>query len=345
MLFEDPKSIGGIEMKVTHKLVLIMPYYGNLPPYFDYWIKSLEGLDFDVIFFTDLSIGEHPDNFRIQKMSLEDLRMLAEKKLGARVNLIHGYKLCDLRPMYGRIFEDYIEGYDYWAFGDCDVVYGRAFNGVLGKLLADSVYDVISFRRWWASGSFCIVRNSFETNTLYLKARNYAQILASPQNEVFDELGGWWHPHVKSGKMSVEECGRLKDNFSAVLWRQEGLSFFHEDVLSEDILQEGEVISMVDGHLYRNDKEIEVFHFVECKTFQWFSEWFTRLGSGPIGNYRITRYGVFCTDFEWRWRNLIGFVRRKMERYKHYKFLLSHAKEVGVKRTVRSFIRQKLGGR
>src|SRR6185295_13297049 len=34
------------------------------------------------------------------------------------------YKLCDLRPAYGLIHARDIAGFDFWGFGDIDVVYG-----------------------------------------------------------------------------------------------------------------------------------------------------------------------------------------------------------------------------
>lgn len=291
------------------RMVLIMPYYGQLPPYFNYWLKSIAGMDFDVVLFTDLPIGEHPDNLKIQTMSLANLRMLAERKLGVPVNLVSAYKLCDLKPMYGLIFEDYIRDYDYWAFGDCDLVCGRALNGLLGKLLADSAYDVMSFRRWWVSGPFCVIRNSFATKTLYSKAGNYARVLASPRCECFDELGGWWHAQVKSGKMSVGECGHLKDNFSAVLWRQEGLSFFHEDLISEDALRKGERVEMQSGRLLRNGAEIPLFHFVESKHAGSFKAGLKPCAYGRIGDYRITRTGFYPASESWARRSAASVVR------------------------------------
>lgn len=294
---------------MKRRMVLLMPYYGQLPPCFNYWLRSLAGMDFDVICFTDLPIGEHPGNFRVQPMSLEDLRTLAERKIGVPVNLTYGYKLCDLKPMYGQIFEDYIGDYDYWAYGDCDLVYGRALNGILGRLLADSVYDVISFRRWWVSGPFCVIRNSFAAKTLYLKTGNYAQVLDSPRYECYDELGGWWHSHVKSGKMSVEECGRLKDNFSAALWRQEGLSFFHEDLMSEDALRGGETVEMRSGRLSRNGVEIPLFHYVESKHSGGFKAGLKPCAYGRIDNYRITRTGFYRASETWARRRTESVFR------------------------------------
>jgi len=113
------------------KLALVLPYYGTLPNYFNFYLKSLEPMNFDVLFFSDLVIADCPLNFKATRLSIEELASLAAQKLGTEACLRNGRRLCDFKPMYGHIFEDYLKEYDYWAFGDCDLVYGRALNRYL----------------------------------------------------------------------------------------------------------------------------------------------------------------------------------------------------------------------
>ena len=34
------------------------------------------------------------------------------------------YKLCDYKPAYGEIFAPELSGYDFWGYGDMDLVFG-----------------------------------------------------------------------------------------------------------------------------------------------------------------------------------------------------------------------------
>ena len=289
------------------KLALILPYFGQWPDWFPLYLDGLARMDFDVLCFTDLQIGEHPANFIVKRMSIGEMRTLAERKLGIPVNLVWTRKLCDLKPMYGHIFEDFITGYDYWAYGDCDLVYGVMLNDVLKGVLAGE-HDVISFRRCWMSGPFCILKNTPSMRLLYREAGDLVRILASPWYEFFDELGGDWFGSLLAGRMSVEECGRRRKSFSAVLWRQTSVSFFHEDVLSEDALLGGETIEMRSGKLTRNGREIPVFHFVNSKKAGSFRIGFRMCGQKKVSDYRITRVGFFAPE-DWTQRFRITLCR------------------------------------
>ena len=56
---------------MKNKAVLIMPYFGRLPAYFGPYLASLKNKRFDVIWISDLSVAEHPDNFKIVRMTFD----------------------------------------------------------------------------------------------------------------------------------------------------------------------------------------------------------------------------------------------------------------------------------
>ena len=60
--------------------------------------------------------------------------------------------------------------------------------------------DVISCRREWISGSFCVLRNCKQVNALYRRSRDWQAVFLSPQNQMFDELGGFLFSVVLSGE-------------------------------------------------------------------------------------------------------------------------------------------------
>lgn len=49
-------------------------------------------------------------NIKVFSSSLADIQQRAEQKLHISAKLPTPYKLCDFRPIYGIIFEDYLRG-------------------------------------------------------------------------------------------------------------------------------------------------------------------------------------------------------------------------------------------
>ena len=94
------------------KIAILVVYYGEFPPYFDLWIV------------TDNKFDDLPDNVKIINITLDEFRKLAEKKLHKKVRIDYPYKLCDFKPLYGHILEDYLSDYDYWGHCDVDLIFG-----------------------------------------------------------------------------------------------------------------------------------------------------------------------------------------------------------------------------
>jgi hypothetical protein len=140
------------------------------------------------ILFTDQDSPERlPDNVRQALLSREEFSWLVEQKLGLPGFLLpKPYKICDLRPAFGRIFEDYIEGYDLFGFGDLDVVYGN-----LRIFLTDEVlsHSIVSFHPQHISGHFSLFANSEENRNLHLKIEGWREKFSQPQSLNLDESG------------------------------------------------------------------------------------------------------------------------------------------------------------
>ena len=52
---------------------------------------------------------QYPSNVHVVPMTLEEFKANAKKKLGFDVCIPQPYKLCDFKPAYGFLFEDYIQ--------------------------------------------------------------------------------------------------------------------------------------------------------------------------------------------------------------------------------------------
>ncbi|WP_369815870.1 DUF6625 family protein [Erythrobacter sp. QSSC1-22B] len=168
------------------RALLIIPYFGTLGPWFPLYIRSLSRQStLDLLLISDDTPAWLPDNARRLEMSLSDFRTLAQQKIGSAVKLPTARHLCDLKPAYGHIFHDYLEEYDYWAFGDEDVLYGDV-DRLLSPLL-DGAVDVISPDQRMTVGHLTVLRNRNEVNKLALDDPIYLDILSSGEFTAYDE--------------------------------------------------------------------------------------------------------------------------------------------------------------
>jgi hypothetical protein len=119
-------------------------------------------------------------------MSLHEMQDLASQKLDLKAKIMGTpYKLCDFRPAYGLIFSDFIKKYDFWGFGDIDIIYGNIRDFINAGLL--SSYDYIGVRSDWVTGFFSLFRNTETMNTLFTKSKDYVKVFSEPDYHRFDE--------------------------------------------------------------------------------------------------------------------------------------------------------------
>lgn len=169
-------------------IAIISVYYGTLPPYYRLWLRSCElNPSIDFYFVTDIPITDLPKNVRIIKMSMPEFHALAEKKLDCNVRIDAPYKLCDYRPMFGLIFSDYLDGYDYWGHCDMDMIFGdlRSFF---------ARYNLSEYNRFLHLGHLSLYRNTPECNRFFTlpgsKCGDWEYVVNTPRNCLFDEWSG-----------------------------------------------------------------------------------------------------------------------------------------------------------
>jgi hypothetical protein len=127
-----------------------------------------------------------PKNIHFFKLSLADFRGLVNDKFGVTATVNSGYKLCDFRPFYGILFQDYLQGYDFW--GHCDM--GLVLANVLEYLPQEALNcDIVSVRKEWVSGSFSLYKNSTEVNNLFRESKDWQKVLQDSYYYRFDECG------------------------------------------------------------------------------------------------------------------------------------------------------------
>lgn len=177
-----------------HSIIIIIPYFGKLPWYFDYFVHSCRfNPDIHFLIITDDHSYDNqlPSNIHLVHETFEELKVTIAKKLRLPVAIPNTYKLCDFKPAYGLIFSEYISGYDFWGMGDIDVIYGNIRNFLTGDILDN--YDVITVRHDFLVGYFTLYRNCPEINELFRLSRDYIKVFTSEEHYCFDECNfGFW---------------------------------------------------------------------------------------------------------------------------------------------------------
>ena len=107
-------------------IAFIVPYFGRFPINYQLWLESCRrnpSIDF-LIFTDDCTKYEYPKNVKLFHMDFKDIKQKIQKLYNFSLRLENPYKLCDFRPAYGEIFEEFLKGYDYWGHCDIDLIWG-----------------------------------------------------------------------------------------------------------------------------------------------------------------------------------------------------------------------------
>ena len=167
------------------KIVLIFPYFGILPPQYPAWrATALRNPTIDFLFYTDADV-EPAENIIVHKMPFSDFQKIVQDAFDFQIALNRPYKLCEFKQAYGYVLKDYIQGYDFWGYGDLDLVYGniRAF-------LTDSVLEHKFLLGW---GHLTLLHNDEDANTYFMKPvtgyQNYQDAFTTTKITYFDEYG------------------------------------------------------------------------------------------------------------------------------------------------------------
>ena len=174
-----------------NKIALIIPYFTAYPPIWlnlNFYTCSKQS-NIDFIYFTDcdeiIHLASKYSNIICHKISFEDYCNNVSNRLGLAFHPQHAYKLCDLKPFYGFIHEDILKQYDFWGYGDNDLVYGN-----LEVLTSDNMlnsYDVITPMSERIAGHFAIFRNNEKYRTLGFKCPQWKEHLLLNEHVGFDE--------------------------------------------------------------------------------------------------------------------------------------------------------------
>ena len=180
------------------KICIIGVYFGTFPQYFPLWLKSCEqNSDIDFLIIGDQLLTNLPSNVTCVQMSLDDIRARATNALGFNAVLEAPYKCCDYRPMFGLIFADLLERYDYWGHCDFDMIFGDLSSYF-------ERYSLETYDKFLTWGHLSLYRNADEVNKRFLQG-DYKRIYTMAENVAFDEIYGIGQVFIKNAAPMFRE--------------------------------------------------------------------------------------------------------------------------------------------
>jgi hypothetical protein len=166
-------------------ILIIIPYFGPFPKQFKFWLDSAyNNPTVNFLILTD-NLLESRENVKVIPMTFNDFRNKIQSGFDFEIALKTPYKICDFRGAYGYIFQEYIENYDFWGFGDVDVVYGNIRHFLTDEIL--SKHKVIL-----GLGHLTLYQNTEECNSFFKTQiegfQYYIDVFSKPRNYLFDEF-------------------------------------------------------------------------------------------------------------------------------------------------------------
>jgi hypothetical protein len=158
-----------------------------LPNYFPAFLRSCEANpSVNWLFLTD----QPPPQRKIApciswvRISREEINQKASDLFRVKVDKSI-YGMIDLRPAFGALLADHLQGFDYWGHCDCDVIYSNIRSHIDPYITRDP--DVISARDDFLCGHFTLWKNVERVNNFFRTVPGYLEILQDPIYRAFDE--------------------------------------------------------------------------------------------------------------------------------------------------------------
>jgi len=143
-----------------HSIKIIITHFGPWPEWLPLFLETCRwNPTIDWLLQSDQPYRFGPVcNVQYRHMTVASYKALLRSKLGISPVLTTYYKVCDFRPTYGIVFKDDVAGYDFFGYGDLDVLYGDIRHFCSQSVLAN--HDIISTHNWCLSGHFALIRNT-----------------------------------------------------------------------------------------------------------------------------------------------------------------------------------------
>lgn len=254
-------------------IVIIIPYFGKWPEWFELFLVSCKWNEsIDWLFYTDCPEPEYSlPNVRYIHMSFADYCSHVSSMLGIDFKPTNAYKLCDVKPFYGFIHEPDIAAYDYFGFGDVDVIYGN-----LRYFLTDHVltHNLISTHANRISGHFCLFKNIDSMRNAFRRMDSWESFLENPEHQGIDEsiFTKVFLKHRKHPKILVKLAGLFDSYQSNNYWKEQYSTILSPKAWHDGKMDHPESWQWRSGQLV-NDcdgaREFMYLHFMNWKSSRW----------------------------------------------------------------------------
>lgn len=170
----------------SNTLVMIIPYFGKWPEWFPLYLYSCSKTPIDFYFFTDCEIPQTVyKNTFFTNTSFETYCDVVSQALDIDFHPESAYKLCDLKPFLGIVHSELIAKYDFWAFGDIDLLWGDTSDFLSEFNL--SHFDIMSTHSDRVSGHFTLIRSQSKYTRLCLRVNDWKEKLEDNSHRNLDE--------------------------------------------------------------------------------------------------------------------------------------------------------------
>jgi len=168
-------------------IAILTPYFGTWPEWFDAFLESCRSNNsINWIFISDCPTPKNaPSNIQFIHSSFSDYKKYVSERLDINFNPSSAYKLCDLKPAYGFLHEDLLKTYDFWGFGDIDVIYGDIRHFYTDELLSN--YNSLSTHWDRVSGHLFLMKNTSSFRNAFKKIPHWVSLLEDNEHHGIDE--------------------------------------------------------------------------------------------------------------------------------------------------------------
>jgi hypothetical protein len=267
---------------MKNKTALIIVYAGEMPNYIRLFLKGCEyNDDVDLLFFTDWDWSKLPivQNVVNTPFSLRQFNEKATQKCGIEIQVQTGYKLCDLKPAWPHIFEDYVSDYEFVGYCDIDLIFGR-----INHFFTDDVKkrtDIFTITQPYISGALTIFRNNSKITKLYQKARGWKKIFQDPRHFAFDE-------YLRITDISTTGVGGKIQSFSDLVFTTKQITLHNDKYIGYE--KRPKLTTFDHGIIYAENEEWIFFHYVVAKqtAFWTIPDW-----SDIPDKFHVNKYGFY----------------------------------------------------
>lgn len=189
-----------------NSVVLIVVYFGKWPRWFEAFLISCKAnASIDWLIFTDCPRPANaPANVQFVSSTMPEFTQRVFEKTGTKAPLVNFRKLCDFKPAYGHLFDEYIKKYDFWGFCDVDIIWGNIRKFVTPELL--NKYDLITALENTIAGHFTIIRNTEKGRLLYRHDQKFEKYFVVREYQWFDERVFPEIIHELANRDQIEVC-------------------------------------------------------------------------------------------------------------------------------------------